>query len=556
LDLVVANSVGPISVFLGNGDGTFNLGKPIYSAGKLPASVVIGDFNGDGKLDVAVANRACRNCSGYSGSISVFLGHGDGTFEKAVTYPLLGAFIKSMTVGDFRGNGKLDLAVADCVPYPCGGDAVGILLGNGDGTFQPEVPYGAGPGDCADSIVAADFNGDGKLDLALADPCEKFVSIVLGDGDGHFQPSMQYASGLHPWSIAPGDFNGDGKIDLAGALIYSSDAILLLGNGDGSFGTPADYPTGEFNSMAVAIGDFNQDGKLDLAVTSNCCGITQESGKTDGAVAILLGNGDGSFQLPVNYDSGGLNAVPEVQEPKEPVAVGDLNGDGRADLVVANQCADITCTSGSITVLLGNGDGTFQGEVVDSHYGTSMALTSAPNPSNIGQPVTFTATVTPAYTAIPDGELVTFYDGKTVIGTGALASGLATFTTSSLTVKTHTIKAIYAGDATFEPSSGTIGQVVEKYATTTGLTSSANPSAYRQTVTFTATVTQTGPYLPTGKVTFRDGTKVLASPTLNNGVATLSRSTLAVGTHAITAEYLGDVYNAASTSTVLEQVVQ
>jgi hypothetical protein len=182
-------------------------------------------------------------------------------------------------------------------------------------------------------------------------------------------------------------------------------------------------------------------------------------------------------------------------------------------------------------------------------------LTTSQSPSFVGQPVTFTATVTSPYGAIPDGELVTFYDPSTAIGTGTTVSGVATFTTSSLPAKTYSIKGTYAGDATFKPSSGTVKQVVDRYPTTTTLTSSPNPSDDGQAVTLTATVTSAGP-TPTGKVDFRDGTKSLGTRTLSSGVATLTTSKLAVGAHPITAEYLGDANSGVSTSPVLDQVVQ
>jgi hypothetical protein len=157
--------------------------------------------------------------------------------------------------------------------------------------------------------------------------------------------------------------------------------------------------------------------------------------------------------------------------------------------------------------------------------------------------------------AIPDGELVTFYDGMVAIGTGSTASGVATFTTSSLTAKTHTIKASYPGDAIFRPSTGLVTQVVNKYPTTTTLSSSPNPSQFGQKVTFTAQVTSSGP-APTGTVAFRDGTNGIGSATLSGGVATFTRSRLAVGTHSITAHYNGDAASSTSTSSVVNQVVQ
>jgi hypothetical protein len=187
---------------------------------------------------------------------------------------------------------------------------------------------------------------------------------------------------------------------------------------------------------------------------------------------------------------------------------------------------------------------------------SKTTLDTSGSPSFVGQSVTFTATVTSTHGTIPDGELVTFYDGTTPLGSVALAGGTAAYTTSSLSAKKHIIKATYAGDATFKPSTGSVTQVVNKYPTTTALSSSPNPSAYRQAVTFTATVTPTGPSLPTGKVLFKDGTLGIGSATLSGGVATLTKSRLAVGTHPITALYLGDSVSDKSTSSVFNQVVQ
>jgi hypothetical protein len=213
----------------------------------------------------------------------------------------------------------------------------------------------------------------------------------------------------------------------------------------------------------------------------------------------------------------------------------------------------ITATYSGDASNLGSASATLM-EYIDSVVSKTVVTTSG-SPSLVGQPVTFTATVTSTHGAIPNGELVTFYDNKTAIGTGTTASGITTFTTSSLTAKTHTINAAYAGDDTFEPSAGSVKQAVDKYATTTALSSSPNPSNYKQAVTFTATVTSAGP-APTGAVKFKDGTKTIGSATLSAGVATLTKSELAVGTHPLTAEYFGDANSAESTSSVLDQVVE
>ena len=214
----------------------------------------------------------------------------------------------------------------------------------------------------------------------------------------------------------------------------------------------------------------------------------------------------------------------------------------------------ITATYSGDASNLGSTSATLM-EYIDSVASKTVVTTSG-SPSLDGQPVTFTATVTSTHGAIPDGELVTFYDGKTAIGTGTTAGGIATFVTSSLKAETHTIKAASPGDETFEPSTGSVKQVVDKYTTTTALSSSLNPSNYKQAVTFTATVTSTGPNTPTRKVEFKNGTKSMGWATLSTGVAMLTTSKLAVGSYSITAEYQGDANSAESTSSVLDQVVE
>jgi len=184
-------------------------------------------------------------------------------------------------------------------------------------------------------------------------------------------------------------------------------------------------------------------------------------------------------------------------------------------------------------------------------YLTTTTVATSGSPSYVGQPVTFTATVTSAYGAIPNGEVVTFDDGSKEIGTGTIANGTASLTYSSLSAKTHTIKATYAGDATFKKSSATVTQVVDKYSTTTTFTSGPNPSSYGETVTWTATVTTTGPYTPTGKVEFTG----VGTATLSGGVATISKTWLNAATYAVIAEYEGDSNNATSDSSVLDQII-
>jgi hypothetical protein len=548
VDLNDCNKLGGVvAVLLGNGDGTFQPAVTYRSGGSFSSSLAVADVNGDGKPDLVVVNECPSLSSCAEGVLGVLLGNGDGTFQPAMTYGSGGDEPLSVAVADVNGDHKLDLVVANqCTSLGCSPDPrglVGILLGNGDGTFQPAVIYASG-GDGAASIAVTDVNGDGKPDLLVANTCVDcqndstgVVGVLLGNGNGTFQQAVTYTSGGgFGQSLAVADVNSDGKPDLAVGNFYSNTVGVLLGNGDGTFQQALTYGSGGQFPRAVAVADVNGDGKPDLLLANQCqsgtCGYR-------GLVGVLLGNGDGTFQKALIYHSGGTGTAAGL-------AAADLNNDGKPDVLVTNQCVTTTnCATGPVSVLLNN----------PGPFTTKTVVTTSGSPSFVGQSVTFIATVKWTYGTVPDGELVTFYDGTTAIGTGSTASGVATFTTSSLTAKTHYIKATYAGDAKFMPSSGTVKQVVEKYPTTTSLTSSLNPSHFGQAVTFTAHVTSTGP-APTGSVKFLDGTLAIGSKTLSGGIAKLTKSNLAVGTHSITAHYNGDAASSTSTSAVVNQVVQ
>jgi len=324
LDLVVANDGSyTVSVMLGNGDGTFQPGQ-IYGAGYGgPVWVVVADVNRDGKLDVVVASE--------SGTVAILLGNGDGTFKPALIYATGGNTTTSVAVGDFNGDGKLDLVVSNFYS-----DNVTMLLGNGDGTFQPAREIqNFGPGTFPLAVAVADFNGDGRADVAVANIAANTVAVLLGNGDGTFQAPQSYPTWSDPESIAVGDFNGDGKLDMAIAGDTPGSMVtVLLGNGDGTFQPARFFPVSGDNSESVLTADFNGDGKLDLAVAN----------AHSNNISVLLGNGDGTFQAARTFTVG---SGPEF------VAVGDFNGDGKLDLAAAN------FHSNTVSVLPGNGNGTF-----------------------------------------------------------------------------------------------------------------------------------------------------------------------------------------------------
>jgi hypothetical protein len=505
----IAGTGGPsgpyLVVELGNGDGTFK-----YSSEDLGPcfAVAVGDFNGDGNADLVVT-------SGYGGTtFNVLLGNGDGTFQTPLTYSTNGT---TVSVADVNGDGKADLVFLETSSTE-GSGSVDVLLGNGDGTFQPAIIYNTSK---PTSFAIGDFNGNGIPDLIIASSWSGTVSIALGNGDGTFNGSSiyTYPSGEEPEGIAVADFNGDGKEDFAVAVPTSSGlASVFLGNGNGTFQAPLNSNANYYAPTALAVADFNGDGKPDLA-------LSNPAPYPGAGVNVLLGNGDGTFQAAETAESV-LPAIPVVS---------DFNGDGVADFAVTD------------------GDGNFASVFLGKPAAvamTSTSLTSSPNPSTFDQTVTLTASVTPS-TATGG---VTFYHGSTALGTGTLSSGTAAFTTSTLATGGHTLTATYGGDANDQPStSAPVTQVVEKAPTSTTLSSSPNPSTFPQSVVLAAKIS---PSSATGTVTFYAGGKNLGNSSVDEGTAMLTVSSLPVGPHTVTADYSGDANHSASDSSPITQIVR
>lgn len=459
LDLVEANTCqtgggscgnSELSVFLGNSDGTFQAVASYNSGGVAGSSVAIGDFNGDGHPDLVMANECQSNINCDNGGVSVLLGNGDGTFQPAISYKA-GYVPVAVAVGDLNGDGHLDLIVANQYQCNnCNNGGVSVLLGNGDGSFQAPVSYSSG-GVAATALAVGDVNGDGHLDVVVTNEykCQKCgsgqVSVLLGKGDGTLKALIIYGSGGYAaLSVAIGDVNGDSKPDLIVTNLckVSSSCVdgiveVLLGRGDGTFRIDGTYSSGGYGATSVAIGDVNGDGEPDLIVDNTCRTATNCA---IGGVSVLLGNGNGTFQNAVAHSSGGEDATS--------VAIADVNGDGKPDVITANNCSSKNDCSGTVAVLLNT-----------SSDKTTTRITASPNPADINQSVTFTATVT-SILPVPDGQIVTFYLGKTNLGTGSTTGGEASLTTSFSKAGSYNIKASYPGDSYHKTSAGTVKQVV------------------------------------------------------------------------------------------------
>ena len=532
------NATATATAVLGDGHGNFTAAASTdIGQGPTTIPIAVGDFNADGILDVVTGSGSTAN-----ESLTISLGKGDGTFSAGQNVSI-GTFNTFFVVADFNKDGIPDVAVLNTTSA-----LVTLFLGNGDGTVtaSPEAPTSTGSDPCA--IAAGDFNGDGIPDLAISTNCGNDVggslTILLGNGNGTFTAAASPATGAAPEYIATGDFNGDGKLDLAVANLIGGTVTILLGNGDGTFtpanGSPVTVTTGGTSAGFMATGDFNGDGRLDLLVTP---------------FGVLLGSGDGTFTLTpavglltssglaagdfngdsltdlANDSTALMGSTHTATTPATQVTLPPATG---SQLVVASYLGDsnyTTATSGAMSLPAGQGT-------------PAVTLSSSSNSIPLGGSVTFTATVAPI--AVEPTGTVMFYDGSAQLGTGSLnSSGVATFTTTVLAVGTHNILASYGGDTNYSPASSAVSSLMvtsSSIQSTVVVTPSSTSINFTQPLTVTVAVSgPSGGATPTGTVALASGT-YSAQQSLVNGSAsfTIAAGTLSVGANTITANYSGD----------------
>ena len=307
--------------------------KRAYPAGgEAPSLIGVADLNGDSTPDlVTLVGRR----------VSVFLNTGHGAFRARHDYQT-GSSPDVGAVADLNGDGKPDLVTAN----RGGSGSVSVLLNRGDGSFGPRRDYAAGGGGGQQTLAIADVNGDGNRDLIVGHEAGS-VSVLLGNGDGTFQPRRDYATRSPVTSLAVADLNGDAKPDLVAVGNYSA-LFVFLNNGNGIFQAPHRYRVS--SAQSLAIGDLNGDGRPDLVTVTGVSG-------GPGAVSVFLNRGDGSFRPRRDYVLQG-GVIPGTGGGPASVAIGDLNGDGKPDLVTIDLEAAGSDAVG-FSVLLNRGDGTF-----------------------------------------------------------------------------------------------------------------------------------------------------------------------------------------------------
>ena len=551
VDLAIA-AEGGIVILLGKGDGTF-VSTDFYDMGQEAGAAAVANFTGHSFPDIAVALPATFP--------RLLLGNGSGTFtlgpDQNTSYASSGADV-TLEAGDFNGDGKPDLSMGPGLQNDAFTGTQSVAINSGSRTFATPVSV---PNT---SPIMADFNRDGRMDMVAVTGGQIVVS--LGQADGSFKAvttALRFGGGTGHFNV--GDLNNDGKPDLA--LDFGDHLEIWLGNGDGTFeySNSVDL-TGIVSDFVAAITDVDGDGNADIVLAPDADVSTDL-----GPVTIFYGNGNGTFASP---------AFIAVSHRYSWITVADLNGDGKPDLVMTDGAgiavmmnlgsrkfdAEVDYVAGrSVSVPVNvadvNGDG-FPDIVVANSGGTTVTvllnepngvsaegaavagtLTVTPEPSSYNQPFTITLSVSGETTGapVPTGSVDFYVDGA-FVATAAMSNGSATYTDATTLIPIqHAIVATYDGDSYYAPKSFSETHTVQPPVYSTHTTLSASPSTIlsSQTVRLIATVTSTP--LPTGGVvTFYDGANSLGAEVIDaQGNAYQDTALLGAGTHSLTASYQG-----------------
>ena len=580
LGLAVVNSAdNTVTILLPNGDGTFRPGNTISLPGIYPTQLVAADFNGDGKIDLAVLNTCGSGpavlCfpapAQFPGSVTILLGNGDGTFSVSPIQSTTGHNPDAIAAADLNGDGILDLVVVNTPDF-----SLTLLMGNGDGTFTAAAVSPL-TGNFPRALAIGDFNGDGYPDIAVADSTDSAVAILLNQKcplvplqQCTFAAPVSISTGAYPLAIATGDVNADGFLDLVVVNGDSYSVSVLLGDGKGGFNAAVHQGGPDFSTGAlptgVVLGDFNQDGRLDI-VTINTSGSYSYLRQAAVAQVVLTTDLANPIYGQVPTFTATLNPPPGPDAPtgtltfydgSTPIGTVSLSG-YRAVL----QYFGLSAGAHQVTAVY-SGDTNFVSVVsnaVTETVGTAQTTTTLnSNLTNVayGLPLTLTAAVQPQTGGGTATGPITFFDTTTStdVGDVALVNNTAQLTLSNLPAGTHVLVANYPGDANLNPSSSpTLTITVTQASSTTTLTSYTNPSTFNQPISLSATVQPSPSGTATGSVSFYDGAALIGTATLANNLAQIQTSTLAGGSHSITAHYSGDTNIAASTSSVYLQTV-
>ncbi len=571
-DLAVDNGAS-IQILLGKGDGTFTF-KETYSATNNAGYIVAQDIDGDGNIDLysGTGNNGTLGGDqfGYNQGYAL-MGNGDGTFRGAPSEPFM---YSGTNLGDLNGDKITDVVGVNLAGTPgvLTGNSFTSYLGDGKGSFTLGATLDASSltiggttymVSILDSYSVGDINGDGFADLIFIGDSSNGTAyngifVATGKGDGSFNTPTFVPTSAAITDIRLADMNHDGKLDLVYFYnlytnsSYTSGVAIQFGNGDGTFhATPQLTPfytsatgpsyTGAFQVAQIA--NVNSDGNNDMIVLSGLSGNAQSF-----TTQVYLGKGDGTFQAPIavaGVTPGGF----EYPTQYAPITLADMNNDGKQDIVALQM--DPSTQNLQIAIALGNGDGTFRTPVTttySSQYvnGTGLAVADFNGDGKLD-------VATTGFLGAPESGIA-FGNGDGTLQTGG-DSSLSTITpaqsfyvgvggpTVALDLNGDGKPDIVSGSVVLLSQAATSGGGGTTLASTTTISSSASSATVGQNLTFTATVAAPAgnSTIPTGTVTFLDGTTSLGTGTLNSsGVATFATSTLAAGTHSITAQYAGD----------------